>query len=354
MAPIKSACSGSTAVSTGGPALLSRPVESGMPVIPNDLVVTNSIARGKGVDIQATSSNDNPDCLNDEVIRCAIGLIHIDHSDFGTRAPLVTAPDAGVISEGAGNIAGDPLFADAANGDFHLRAGSPAIDAGAALDLALPTDLDGSARVQGGAPDLGALESAAPAGPPTVAGAGAGAGARRWRHRRCRGGRNGAGAGPNGARARAGAGLAGSLPCGRRHARRHGPWSRASRHDADDHAQRGSGGLHRRPAGGDRPSPRRGVRGADQCAGTRRPLHAVDRGWLGPRPAGGGGRERHVRVQRARRRASAGPGPVPLRGQRHRCREQPLGHARRRLHHRSVVRGMSAGERRVGVMTPPA
>ena len=166
----------STAVSTGGPALLSRPVESGMPVIPNDLVVTNSIARGKGVDIQATSSNDNPDCLNDEVIRCAIGLIHIDHSDFGTRAPLVTAPDAGVISEGAGNIAGDPLFADAANGDFHLRAGSPAIDAGAALDLALPTDLDGSARVQGGAPDLGALESAAPAGPPTVAGAGAGVG----------------------------------------------------------------------------------------------------------------------------------------------------------------------------------
>ena len=150
----------STALSTGGPALLSRPVESGMPVIPNDLVVTNSIARGKGADIQATSSNDNPDCLNDEVIRCAIGLLHIDHSDFGTRAPLVTAPDAGVISEGAGNVAGDPLFADAANGDFHLRAGSPAIDAGAALDLALPTDLDGSARVQGGAPDLGAFETA--------------------------------------------------------------------------------------------------------------------------------------------------------------------------------------------------
>jgi len=81
------------------------------------------------------------------------GLIHIDHSDFASRTPLATASDAVVISEGAGNISGDPRFVDAAHGDYHLLAGSPAIDAGIAADQGLPTDLDGSPRLAVGMPD---------------------------------------------------------------------------------------------------------------------------------------------------------------------------------------------------------
>ena len=49
----------------------------------------------------------------------------------------------------------DPLFADAENGDFHLRLGSPAIDKGAVL--ASP-DYDYDGIVRDAAPDLGAFE----------------------------------------------------------------------------------------------------------------------------------------------------------------------------------------------------
>ena len=155
----------STVISSGGPALLSNALKSqeGGPVGPNDLVVTNSIARGATVDLQGTSSVK---CGDDQV--CDLGLVHVDHTDFASRSPAAGDPGAGVIVEGAGNRKADPLFVDPLGGDYHLRPGSPAIDAGSAIAEALPADHDGLPRFQGRAPDLGAYEfpqaSTAPGG----------------------------------------------------------------------------------------------------------------------------------------------------------------------------------------------
>ncbi|HFA50626.1 MAG TPA: T9SS type A sorting domain-containing protein [Bacteroidetes bacterium] len=58
---------------------------------------------------------------------------------------------------GTSNISEDPLFVDAAAGDFHLRSGSPCIDAGIAAG-APNDDYEGTVRPQGTAVDIGAFE----------------------------------------------------------------------------------------------------------------------------------------------------------------------------------------------------
>jgi parallel beta-helix repeat protein len=78
----------------------------------------------------------------------------------GTFVTNLTVP----LLAGAGNLTGDPGFADRAGGDYRIRGGSPAIDT--ADDPSSPsTDLNGLARPRDGngdglaAPDLGAYES---------------------------------------------------------------------------------------------------------------------------------------------------------------------------------------------------
>ena len=66
---------------------------------------------------------------------------------------------------GVGNIGDDPRFVDPNQGDFHLAADSPCIDAGDPQGVVAPggeADLDGQYRVWNGRADMGADEFAAP------------------------------------------------------------------------------------------------------------------------------------------------------------------------------------------------
>src|SRR5690349_8201072 len=147
---------GSTAVGKNAPALLALNTSSSDPVDPNKIIVTDSIASSNVTDLQAVPTLP---CQTD--FFCADGMIQVDHSLFNTRSPAVGAAGAALITAGAGNRTGDPRFTDPIRNDYHLLPGSPAIDAGVVNPDAAPSDLDGHARVQGRAPDLGAFETAA-------------------------------------------------------------------------------------------------------------------------------------------------------------------------------------------------
>lgn len=75
---------------------------------------------------------------------------------------------AGAIVDGGGNLDVDPQFIDpldpsaapSSDGDFHLKAGSLALDAGDDSLVTSSTDLDGENRIQDAAVDLGPFEGA--------------------------------------------------------------------------------------------------------------------------------------------------------------------------------------------------
>ncbi|MCG6869506.1 MAG: DUF5123 domain-containing protein [Gammaproteobacteria bacterium] len=90
-----------------------------------------------------------------------------EHSDISN----VLATSGATYNEGEGNIDAEPLFVNAAGGDFHLTAGSPVINSGTSFG-APKIDVDGKPRPGGTGYDMGAYEhelAGAPA--PTPGGA---------------------------------------------------------------------------------------------------------------------------------------------------------------------------------------
>ncbi len=86
----------------------------------------------------------------------ATTTITLDHSNYDTSLPVgsgtVTIPGSGTNQTAA------PQLVDAANGDFHELTGSPTKNAGVTDSSSGAGDIDGEARTQGTAADIGADE----------------------------------------------------------------------------------------------------------------------------------------------------------------------------------------------------
>jgi hypothetical protein len=122
----------------------------------------NVIAEGGTTDAWATATNPGGGNTNDHA------FVNLDHSAYDSYASAQggTGNTASVTPVGTGtNIAASPaqMFlcapgcGSAAN--FHQLASSPTINAGATDSLTGTTDLDGHARPQGAAMDIGAYEA---------------------------------------------------------------------------------------------------------------------------------------------------------------------------------------------------
>jgi len=64
-----------------------------------------------------------------------------------------TVTSTGSVLGGSHNVAGDPKFVNVAHDNYHLSAGSAAIDQG--IDLGIPIDFDGDPRPTGAGFDIG-------------------------------------------------------------------------------------------------------------------------------------------------------------------------------------------------------
>jgi hypothetical protein len=129
--------------------------------------LTNTIVRGDAHDLSITSDSQGA------------AVIVASHSNYRAATVTMTGPLALLTDSGGNQTAIDPLFVNSAVGDYHEQQDSPTVDAGTVDPDIGGLDLDGNARTQGSAPDIGAFETARPAPAPhtltvTMGGSGAG------------------------------------------------------------------------------------------------------------------------------------------------------------------------------------
>ena len=138
---------GNEAVSNSGGLDLASATGPGKLVLVNTILVGNKV---NGADGNLRHNNSFFDATGSK--NCFVGLASETAVNIG-----------GVNHDLAGFLSGDPGFAGAANGDYHLAAGSPAIGAGATV-AGIGVDLD--AKAFGATPSIGCYEAGGAEPPP--------------------------------------------------------------------------------------------------------------------------------------------------------------------------------------------
>lgn len=142
---------GNRAVETGNAIYATHRDEAGGTVeILHTTIASPTVAAGTAVSIDSGTAR----IRNTIVTSQSVGIagheaVFQDYNFFFG----VTTPVSGTVDGGDHTVTGPPAFVDPGADEYHLAAGSAAIDAGA--DLGVTTDIDGDVRPQGRAPDVG-------------------------------------------------------------------------------------------------------------------------------------------------------------------------------------------------------
>lgn len=132
-------------------------------------IVANNVVYNhfkSGISIGSTAKNVK--VFNNTIVDYAGNpyAIHAISGGSGEIKNNISYPRPNSIPAGftaSNNLTTDPKFVNAAGGDFHVQAGSPAIDAGQTL-AEVTNDFEGGARPAGAAYDIGAYEFGSPPG----------------------------------------------------------------------------------------------------------------------------------------------------------------------------------------------
>jgi hypothetical protein len=138
-------------------------IDSSSPRLLHTTIARNHGGDGSGVYITGTGSTAA--LTNTILVRHTVGITvaarntaTLEATLWGTDtwANLADWGGAGTILTGTINLWGDPAFIDPGAGDYHIRFGSPAVDAG--IEAGVTQDIDGDPRPYGMGYDMGADE----------------------------------------------------------------------------------------------------------------------------------------------------------------------------------------------------
>jgi parallel beta-helix repeat protein len=131
---------------------------------PNNHIYNNVVANNTaGIQISYANATGNLVYNNTVYGHSGVGItIHSSASDTQVKNNILYQNDTAISDGGrntteANNLTSDPSFVNASGGDFSLRRGSAAVDAGETL-MIVPDDYTGKKRPAGEAYDIGAYE----------------------------------------------------------------------------------------------------------------------------------------------------------------------------------------------------
>ena len=147
-----------TIIGNGGDVFGGIHCSNASPTISNNTIVGNTGGKVGGVLVASGSSS----LISNNIVAFNSSGVSVSEGTPSLRNNCIYNPggvDYSGMSKGTGDISIDPLLVAANYGQFHLRAGSPCIDAG--YDATVQpgwVDMDGAVRVQGSHVDIGADE----------------------------------------------------------------------------------------------------------------------------------------------------------------------------------------------------